>query len=134
MPKQLVRQFDGLLEGAPGKGAYAMAIRSRGDFIFVMGQGGYDLGGKFVGGGDPGAQAAQACRNIRQLLTEAGGKAAHLCKLTVYMTDLAYRRPIYTAIEREFEGTTFCRTGMVVASLGPPEYLVEIDAFAVIDG
>jgi enamine deaminase RidA (YjgF/YER057c/UK114 family) len=132
MPKKLVRQFDGLLEGAPGKGAYEMAIRSRGDFVFLMGQGGYDLDGKFVGG-DPGAQAAQASRNIRRLLTEAGGRA-DLCKLTVYMTDLAYRKPIYTAIEREFEGTTFCRTGMVVASLGPPEYLVEIDAFAVIDG
>jgi enamine deaminase RidA (YjgF/YER057c/UK114 family) len=132
MTKQLTRQFDGLSEGLAGQGVHAMAIRTRGDFVFLMGQGGYDLDGKFVGE-DVGAQAAQACRNIKQLLAEAGGSAADLCKLTVYMTDVSQRGAVYTAIEQEFQGSTFCRTGLVVASLGPLEYLVEIDAFAVVE-
>jgi enamine deaminase RidA (YjgF/YER057c/UK114 family) len=132
MPKQIIRRFHGLSGPKDGKGIYAQAIRSRGDLIFLMGQGGYDLDGNFVGSGDAGAQAAQACRNIRQLLAESAAGLDALCKLTVYMTDLAFRRPVYLAIEREFRGGTFCRTGMVVDSLGPPEYLVEIDAFAIL--
>ena len=63
-----------------------------------------------------------------------GGGVSDICKLTVYMTDLGFRNPVYAAIERWLAGTTVCRTGMVVSSLGPPEMLVEIDAFAVIGG
>lgn len=132
MAKRLVRPFNGLSEGAAGANRYAMAIRSAGELVFLMGQGGYDLDGNFVGQGDAGAQAAQACRNIRKLLAEAGGSIEDICKLTVYMTSLAYRGPVYRAIEAELRDITFCRTGMVVASLGPTEYLVEIDAFAVV--
>ena len=130
MPKLLVRPSEGLSRVSTTK-PYAMAIRSRGDFIFLMGQGGDDLDGTFVGLGDPGAQAAQACRNIKQLLIEAGATIDDLCKLSVYMTDVVFRGPVYTSIERELDGITICRTGIVVDSLGPPEYLVEIDAYAV---
>jgi enamine deaminase RidA (YjgF/YER057c/UK114 family) len=132
MVKTLIRRSDGISGGPEAVGIHAMAIRSRGDFVFLMGQGGYDLDGTFVGRGDPGTQAAQACRNIIRLVKEAGGSADSVCKLTIYMTDVSYRSAVYTAIERTFAGSTFCRTGLVVVSLGPPEYLVEIDAMAVI--
>ena len=41
-----------------------MAIRSHVDFVFMMGQGGYDFEGNFVGPGDASLQAKQACKNI----------------------------------------------------------------------
>jgi hypothetical protein len=37
-----------------------MAVRTRGDFVFLRGQTGFDLDGRLVGAGDPGAQAEQA--------------------------------------------------------------------------
>jgi enamine deaminase RidA (YjgF/YER057c/UK114 family) len=132
MAKQIVRRTDGLLAEPAGRGIYATAIRSKGDFVFMMGQGGYDFDGYFVGAGDAGLQAEQACKNILKLLAEVGGDIVDLCKLTVYLTDISHRHTVYTTIENSFRGGTFCRTGVVVTSLGPPELLVKIDAFAVI--
>src|ERR1700739_2106729 len=40
-----------------------------------------------VGIGDAAAQAEQAMANIQQLLTEAGAKLEHICKVTIYLTD-----------------------------------------------
>ena len=110
-----------------------MAIRTRGDFVFLRGQTGFDLDGKFVGRDDPGAQAEQACRNIKQLMTEAGGDIKDVCKLTVFVTDVSYRPAVYAQIQKYFEGVHHCSTGVVVSALARPELLVEIDAFAVID-
>jgi enamine deaminase RidA (YjgF/YER057c/UK114 family) len=133
MPKQFIRQFDASAYKHGARGIYSMAIRTRGDFVFLRGQTGFDLNGNFVGRGDPGAQAEQACRNIRQLMEEAGGSIKDVCKLTVFVTDVAYRPAVYGMIERHFEGVHHCSTGVVVQGLAVPELLVEIDAFAVID-
>ena len=110
-----------------------MAIRTRGDFVFLRGQTGFDLDGTFVGRGDPGAQAEQACKNIKQLMVEAGGDIKDVCKLTVFVTDVSYRPAVYAQIQKYFEGVHHCSTGVVVSALARPELLVEIDAFAVVE-
>lgn len=133
MPKQFIRKFDASSYKHGARGVYSMAIRTRGDYVFLRGQTGFDLDGKFVGKGDPGAQAEQACKNIKQLMEEAGGSIKDVCKLTVYVTDVAYRPAVYGMIDRYFEGVHHCSTGIVVQGLALPELLVEIDAFAVID-
>ncbi len=112
---------------------YSKAIRASGDFVFMQGQVGTLLDGTLIGSGDPGAQADQACRNIHQWMEEAGGSLKDVCKLTVYVTDIDYRGPVYEAINRWFEGVQHCSTGVVVRSLADPAFLVEIDAMAVID-
>ena len=114
MPKQFIRKFDAAAYKHGARGTYSMAIRTRGDFVFLRGQTGFDLDGRLVGKGDPGAQAEQACRNIRQLMEEAGGSIKDVCKLTVYVTDVSYRPAVYGVIERHFEGVHHCSTGMVV--------------------
>jgi enamine deaminase RidA (YjgF/YER057c/UK114 family) len=133
MPKRFIRQFDASQYKHHAHGVYSMAIRTNGDFVFLRGQTGFDLNGNLVGRGDPGAQAEQACKNIKQLVEEAGGTIEDVCKLTVYVTDVAYRPPVYAMIDRYFEGVHHCSTGIVVKGLALPELLVEIDAFAVID-
>ena len=132
MAKQFIRKFDASAYKHAAHGIYSMAIRTRGDFVFLRGQTGFDLDGKFVGRGDPGAQAEQACRNIKQLMAEAGGDIKDVCKLTIYVTDVSYRPAVYAQIDN-FEGVHHCSTGVVVSGLALPELLVEIDAFAVID-
>jgi enamine deaminase RidA (YjgF/YER057c/UK114 family) len=133
MAKQFIRKFDASSYKHGARGIYSMAIRTRGDYVFLRGQTGFDLDGKFVGKGDAGAQAEQACRNIKQLMEEAGGSIKDVCKLTVYVTDVAFRPAVYGTIDRHFEGVHHCSTGVVVQGLALPELLVEIDAFAVID-
>ncbi len=133
MPRRRIREFSGAAYRHHANGVYSMAIRASGDFVFLRGQTGFDLDGRFVGRDDPGAQAEQACKNIKQLMVEAGGDITDVCKLTVYVTDVSYRPAVYRVIDRYFEGIRHCSTGVVVKGLALPELLVEIDAFAVID-
>jgi enamine deaminase RidA (YjgF/YER057c/UK114 family) len=111
---------------------YSKAIRARGDLVVMQGQVGTLLDGTLIGEGDPGAQADQACRNIQRWMEEAGGTLRDVVKLTVYVTHIDYRGPVYEAINRWFEGVHHCSTGVVVQGLADPSLLVEIDAMAVI--
>ena len=130
MPKQHIHKYETRYHA---KAIYSKAIRASGDFVFMQGQVGVDLDGNLRGPGDPGAQADQACRNIKQFIEEAGGSLSDVCKLTVYVTDISYRGPVYEAINRWFDGVHHCSTGVVVQSLADPAFLVEIDAMGVID-
>jgi enamine deaminase RidA (YjgF/YER057c/UK114 family) len=133
--KRFIRSFEGakLPYKHHANGVYSMAIRTTGDYLFFRGQTGFDLDGNFVGHGDAGAQAEQACKNIKQLAEEAGGSIKDVCKITVYVTDVSYRKAVYAMIDKYFEGVKQCSTGVVCSGLALPELLVEIDAFAVID-
>lgn len=103
-----------------------------GKLVFLRGQVGADLQGNTVGINDPGAQADQAMKNVRQLLEDAGSELAHVCKITVYITDRAYREPVYRAIGKWLKGVYPVSTGLIVQGLARPEWLMEIDVIAVI--
>ncbi len=103
-----------------------------GNLVFLRGQVGADLEGNTVGINDPGAQADQAMKNVKQLLEEAGSDLSHVCKITVYVTDRAYREPVYRTIGRWLKGVFPVSTGLIVRGLARPEWLMEIDVIAVI--
>jgi len=106
-----------------------------GDTVFLRGQVGQDLDtAESVGIGDPAAQAEQAMRNIEQLLGEAGAGLDEICKIVIYLTDIRYREPVYRVVGRWLKGVHPVSTGLVVSALARPEWLVEIDATAVISG
>jgi enamine deaminase RidA (YjgF/YER057c/UK114 family) len=109
------------------------AVVARGSMVFVRGQVGQDLDTAVnVGVGDAAAQAEQAMKNIQQLLTEAGAKLEHICKITIYLTDPRFREAVYRTVGRWLRGVYPVSTGIVVAGLARPEWLVEIDVTAVI--
>jgi enamine deaminase RidA (YjgF/YER057c/UK114 family) len=85
-----------------------------------------------VGIGDAAAQAEQAMANIERLLTEAGAKLEHVCKVTIYLTDPRFREAVYRTVGRWLKGVYPVSTGVVVAGLARPEWLVEVDVTAVI--
>lgn len=101
--------------------------------VFLRGQVGMDLDtNESVGLGDPTAQAEKAMSNIEMLLGEAGARLEDICKLVVYVTDVRYREPVYQVIGRWLRDVYACSTGIVVSGLARPEWVVEIDATAVI--
>lgn len=104
-----------------------------GNLVFLRGQVGQDLETReSVGIGDAAAQTEQAMANIEMLLTEAGAKLEDICKVVVYLTDVRYREAVYRVMGRWLKGVFPCSTGIVVDSLARPEWVVEIDATAVI--
>ena len=109
----------------------AMVVRA-GRHIFLRGQTGMDLDGSFHGVGDAAAQAENAMRCAKILLEEAGSALDHVCKVTIYITDRAYREPVYQVVGRWLKGVYPVSTGLIVNGLAKPEYLMEIDVDAVI--
>ncbi len=104
-----------------------------GNTIYVRGQCPQDLDtAENVGVGDPVAQTHKVMQNITQLIEEGGGKIEHLCKLVVYLTDIRHREAVYQTMGPYFKGVHPVCTGLVVVALARPEWLVEIDATAVI--
>jgi enamine deaminase RidA (YjgF/YER057c/UK114 family) len=71
-------------------------------------------------------------QNIRQLIEEAGGEMGHLVKVVVYITDVRHREAVYRTMGQYIKGVYPVSTGLVVQALARPEWLVEIDAIAVI--
>jgi enamine deaminase RidA (YjgF/YER057c/UK114 family) len=106
-----------------------------GNTVYLRGQIGQDLdSSKSVGIGDVEAQAERAMANIDTLLREAGSGLQDIVKVVVYLVDIRYREPVYQVMGRWLKGVHPVSTGIVVSALARPEWLVEIDATAVISG
>ena len=103
-----------------------------GNMLFLRGQVGTDFDGKLIGPGNPEAQTEQAMKNVKQLLEEAGRCLDHICKITIYLTDSSDRATVYRTIGKWLKGVFPVSTGVVVAGLAKPEWLLEVDVIAVI--
>jgi enamine deaminase RidA (YjgF/YER057c/UK114 family) len=111
----------------------AQAVVARGTLVFLRGQAGQDLDtAESVGLGDPEAQTRRAMENVGRLLAECGAEWGHLCKVVVYLTDIRHREAVYRTMGEYLRGVHPVSTGLVVSALARPEWLVEIDATAVI--
>lgn len=109
----------------------SMSVRA-GNQIFLRGQVGQALDGSMVGVGNAAQQSEQAMRNVKQLLEEQGGKLADICKIVVYITDPRYREDVYKVVGKWLKGVYPVSTGLVIQGLARPEWVMEIDVFAVI--
>ncbi|WP_181703796.1 RidA family protein [Chthonobacter albigriseus] len=108
-------------------------VVAKGTFVFCRGQIGQNLDtSESVGIGDAAAQTEQAMANIKMLLEEAGSDLSHICKITIYIVDPRYREPVYRVVGKWLKGVFPVSTGIVVSGLARPEWLVEVDATAVI--
>ncbi len=104
-----------------------------GNTVYLRGQVGQDLEtAASVGVGDVAAQTERAMANVALLLGEAGSGLEDVVKIVIYLVDPRYREPVYGVIGRWLKGVHPVSTGVVVAALARPEWLVEIDVTAVI--
>lgn len=104
-----------------------------GNVVYLRGQIGQDLETReSVSIGDVEAQAEKAMANIKMLLEESGGTLKDIVKVTVYIIDPRYREPVYRVMGRWLQGGFPVSTGLVASALARPEWLVEIDATAVL--
>ena len=85
-----------------------------------------------IASNDPSEQTHKVMQNISQLIKEAGGEMKHLVKISVYITDIKNREAIYRTIGEYTKDVHPVSTGLVVQALARPEWLVEVEATAVI--
>jgi len=111
----------------------AQAVVARGTMVFLRGQVGQDLETReTVGTGDAAAQTHKTMQNIRMLLEESGATMDHICRIVVYLTDIRHREQVYKVMGEYMKGVHAVSTGIVVTALARPEWVVEIEATAVI--
>jgi len=109
------------------------AVVARGATVFLRGQCPQHLDNAInIDSHDPVEQTHKVMQNIQQLIDEAGGEMAHLCKLVVYITDVRHREAIYRTMGEYIKDVHPVSTGLCVSALARPEWLVEIDATFVI--
>lgn len=100
--------------------------------LFLAGQVAYDQGGGVAHRGDFAGQARQVFGAIRAHVEAAGGTLADVVKINTYVTDARYR-PEFRAVRQEFFGDKGPASTMVeVSALAHPDYLIEVEAIAVI--
>ena len=103
-----------------------------GNTLYLRGQVGTDFDGNLIGFNDPEAQTEQAMKNIKQLLEEAGSCLDHVCKINIYLTSREIREAVYRTVVKWLKGVFPVSTGVIVAGLAKPEWLLEVDVIAVI--
>ena len=108
-------------------------VTEGGRTIWIRGQCPQNLDdSKNIKSNDPAEQTRKVMENIKQLIEESGGEMKHLVKIVVYITDIRHRDEIYKMIGTFTKNVYPVSTGLVVQALARPEWLVEIDATAVI--
>jgi 2-iminobutanoate/2-iminopropanoate deaminase len=123
--------------GAPGvfdPAGYSQAIKVTGaqTILFLAGQVAYAPDGSVNHRGDFTAQARQVFGAVKALVEAGGGTLANVVKITTYVTDVRYR-PEFRTVRDEFFGARGPASTMVeVSALAHPEYLIEVEAIAIV--
>lgn len=102
--------------------------------LLIGGQNAVDANGQIVGKGDVAAQAKKALSNMQLVLAAAGAGLEDLVKVTVIIhqdADLQAAFRSWMAVWGE-RGNPPTVTGMRVAGLANPDFLIEIEAQAVL--
>lgn len=115
----------------PTKG-YSHAAKA-GNTLYIAGQVAQDVNGQTVGKGDFEAQARQVYENLKNIVEEAGGTLQNIVKKTTYLTDYNYIETFRSVRNEYFPEPCPPNTLLIIESLALPEYMIEIEAVAVLD-
>ncbi|MFI5684297.1 Rid family hydrolase [Streptomyces sp. NPDC051636] len=104
-------------------------------FVAASGRLAVDEDGETVGAGDPAAQARQVFGNLRRCPAPAGATFEDVGQLTHFVTDMAHVPAIRAARAAHIPDDRLPAASAVqVAALVAPEFLMEVEAFAVVPG
>ncbi|MFG3102294.1 RidA family protein [Streptomyces sp. NPDC048182] len=120
-------------EGVAPATQYTHVVTGTGRLVAVSGQLALDEHGALVGPGDAGAQARQVFENLRRCLAAAGATFDDVLKLTYFVTDMAHMPAVRAARAAHIPDDRLPAASAVqVAALVRPEFLLEVEALAVV--
>jgi 2-iminobutanoate/2-iminopropanoate deaminase len=103
-----------------------------GRLVFVSGCVATDEQGRTVGGSDVIAQARQVHENLKRCLAAAGATFADVCKVTVFLKDVADREKVNTVRKEYFGPSRPASTLVEISRLVRDDLLIEIEAVAAL--
>jgi 2-iminobutanoate/2-iminopropanoate deaminase len=131
MPKQAMSSPD-IHEPAGGTNYSQAFVVTGGRTIYVSGMTARDKNGQTVGVGDMRAQVTQVLENLKSVLAAAGATLSDVVKITIFTCDIKATQQTSdirrTYFSKPYPGSTLVE----VSRLADPNFLVEIEAVAVV--
>ena len=121
-----------LLATPNGHFSQATAIEAKGRLVFISGMTARTKDGTVAGIGDISVQTRQVCENLKAAVEAAGGKLADICRVDVYVRNIEHFSAIHKVRSEYFANPLPASTMVEVAKMVSPDYLIEINAIAVI--
>jgi 2-iminobutanoate/2-iminopropanoate deaminase len=110
---------------------YSHVVRA-GNQLFLAGQVAVDGDGNLVGPGNMRAQVRQVLQNMSAVLASQGADFSDVAKITIFTVDIEAFRGSAEVREEFFGGHPPASTLVQVVRLARPEFLVEIEAVAIL--
>jgi enamine deaminase RidA (YjgF/YER057c/UK114 family) len=112
----------------------AVLVASGARLLFIGGQNAVNEAGEIVGKGDLAAQTRQVFRNLRLVLKAGGAELTDIAKWTIYVVAGQDFREGYAVFQEVWPAgePPPAISAMQVAGLAHPDFLVELEAVAVV--
>ena len=114
--------------------AYSQAVKVTGaqTILFLAGQVAYDEHGNPAHRGDFAGQARAVYQAIKAQVEAGGGTMQSIVKINTYLTDIRHRADLIPVREQFFGKKAPASTLVAVAALAHPDWLIEVEAIAVV--
>lgn len=119
----------------PGRGYSSVAVVTGSvKTVYIGGQNAVDESGNIVGKGDFVQQVEQVFRNLETALAAGGAKLEHIIKWNIYAVEGTSAEAGFAVFQRMWGSRPNLPliTVVFVAGLAHPDFLVELDAVAVV--
>ncbi|MGB6536006.1 MAG: RidA family protein [Xanthobacteraceae bacterium] len=110
----------------------ATVTEAKGRLVFVSGMTARRPDGSIAGVGDIEAQTRQVCENIKAAVEGAGGTLDDVCRVDVFVRNMEHFDSIHKVRREYFRPPLPASTMVEVSKMVSPDYLIEINAIAVI--
>ena len=115
-------------------GHFSQAIEAdaKGRLVFISGMTARRPDGAIAGVGDIEAQTRQVCENIKSAVEAAGGTMDDVCRVDVFVRNIEHFEQIHKVRREYFKAPAPASTMVEVTKMVHPDYLIEINAIALI--
>jgi len=115
-----------------GHFSQAIAVEAKGKLLFISGMTSRRADGTIAGIGDVEAQTRQVCENLKSAVEAAGGTMDDICRVDVYVRNMEHFEKIHKVRREYFKSPPPASTMVEVTKMTSPDYLIEINAIALI--
>jgi 2-iminobutanoate/2-iminopropanoate deaminase len=115
-----------------GHFSQAIEVDAKGKLVFISGMTARRADGTIAGIGEIEAQTRQVCENIKAAVEAAGGTMDDICRVDVYVRNIEHFERIHQVRREYFKSPPPASTMVEVTKMVSPEYLIEINAIALV--
>jgi reactive intermediate/imine deaminase len=115
-----------------GHFSQAIEIDAKGKLVFISGMTARRADGTIAAIGDIEGQTRQVCENIKAAVEAAGGTLDDVCRVDVYVRNIEHFEKIHKVRREYFKSPAPASTMVEVTKMVSPDYLIEINAIALV--